>query len=54
MSRYTELNLFPALFMLIGFGLLIAGVAYIYRPAALITAGVLLTAFGFFGRRGAL
>ena len=50
MSSRPEVNLFPLLFMLLGFGLLIAGVWRIYHPAALITAGILLCVFGLFGR----
>lgn len=45
-----EANLFPLLFMLSGFALLIFGVWRIYHPAALIVAGVLIFAFGMYGR----
>ena len=51
--KQSDSSLFPALFMLLGCGLLIFGIALIYRPAAVILAGALLTAFGFFGRRTA-
>jgi len=40
--------------MLLGFAVLVGGIWWMYKPAALIAAGVMLTAFGFIGRRGAL
>lgn len=43
-------NPFPGVFMLTGFLVLAAGVWWIYRPAALIVAGLVLLGFGFFGR----
>jgi hypothetical protein len=42
---------FGAIFMLIGFLLLTGGIWWIYRPAALIVAGLVLLGWGFFGRR---
>jgi hypothetical protein len=53
MSRYSEGNVFPALFMFIGFVLFVGGIACIHWPSALVLGGLVLGAFGFFGRRGA-
>lgn len=47
-------NPFPALFMLLGSFVFVVGIWMIYRPAALIAAGSMIAAFGFYGRRGAL
>lgn len=44
-------NVFPGLFIVAGFLLLVGGVDQIYRPAAFIVAGLLLGVFGFFGRQ---
>jgi hypothetical protein len=43
-------NPFPALFMTVGFAVLAGGVWWIYRPAALIVAGLVLLGLGYFGR----
>jgi len=43
-------NPFPAVFMLLGAVVLIAVIWKIYHPAAVITAGLVLLVFGFFGR----
>lgn len=47
-------NPFPSVFMALGATLFIGGIWWIYRPAALIVAGLLLMVLAFFGRRGAL
>lgn len=52
MNRSGEGNVFPALFMFVGFAAFVAGVAFIYWPAAVILGGLILGTFGFFGRRG--
>jgi len=49
-----EPNPFPFIFALVGFLVFTAGVWWIYRPAALIAAGLILIGLAFFGRRGAL
>jgi hypothetical protein len=41
---------FPILFAILGFCVLLGGVWWIYRPAALITGGLVLLALGFLGR----
>lgn len=50
MNTHRETNLFPLLFQLAGFLVLIFGVWRIYHPAALILAGLLLILFGLYGR----
>lgn len=47
----TSPNPFPGIFMLLGTALLIAGTAWVYRPAAVILAGLALLVLGFCGRR---
>jgi hypothetical protein len=42
------------MFMLGGFVVLSGGAWWIYRPAGLIVAGLMLIGFGLFGRRGGL
>ena len=46
----SQPNPFPALFMTVGFAVLAGGVWWIYRPAALIVAGLVLLGLGYFGR----
>jgi hypothetical protein len=43
-------NLFSGLCCLLGFCLLVVGVWFVYRPAALILAGLLVLILGIFGR----
>jgi hypothetical protein len=43
-------NPFPAVFAVIGFFVLLGGVWWIYRPAALIVGGIVLLVLGFLGR----
>jgi hypothetical protein len=43
-------NPFPGLFMLAGFCLLAGGGWWIYKPAGLIVAGLMLIGWAFFGR----
>ncbi|HLZ49123.1 MAG TPA: hypothetical protein VKP61_00090 [Candidatus Acidoferrum sp.] len=50
MNDRRETNLFPLLFVLAGFTLLVSGVWKIYHPAAMILAGLLLALFGLYGR----
>jgi hypothetical protein len=45
-------NPFPGIFALAGSALFIAGIWLIYRPGALIAAGLMLMTLAFFGRRG--
>ena len=45
-------NPFPAIFMLAGSALLIAGVAWVWRPGAVMAAGVLLIVWAFMGQSG--
>jgi len=54
MAVNGEPNPFPITFMLIGFVLVTAGVWWIYRPAALVAAGLILMGLAFIGRGGAL
>lgn len=43
-------NPFPGFFFIVGFLLLVGGVARIYWPASLILAGLLLLLLAFLGR----
>lgn len=43
-------NPFPAIVMTLGSAALVCGVWWIYRPAGLIVAGVMLLVLGLFGR----
>jgi hypothetical protein len=43
-------NLFPLTCAVLGFCLLVTGVWFIYRPASLVLAGLLLLVLAVFGR----
>lgn len=50
MKRLDENGPFPLIFGLVGFCVLCGGVWWVYRPAALILAGVILMTIAFLGR----
>lgn len=55
MNNSSQPNPLPVVFMVLGCALVALGAGWVYRPAALIVAGLMLVALAFLGRdRGGL